>query len=491
MKKLFVLLGGILLLLFASNDGVAAVKLPAIISDNMVLQGGMKSPVWGWASAGETVEIEFNGKQYKTVADAKGNWSLKLKSLKSGGPYEMKVKGQDNTIIIKNILVGEVWLASGQSNMEFGIQTEAEGEQAIKNATDSMIRFFWVPFAKSLEEQKDIPPVSEGSLNGKWVVCSPETMAANWAWHGFSAVGYYFALEIRKSSGKAVGMIGSYKGGTEAQPWISQSGFDLEPALPAYKEKHKELVEQVKKSAKEADFRGPSNAYNAMIAPICPFGIRGVIWYQGESNGDNLDEAVEYLDIFPRLIRNWRNLWDEGDFPFLYVQLPNFKKVAETPSEGNWAWVREAQLKTLALPNTGMAVTIDCGDAEDIHPKAKKEVGRRLSLIANHMIYEKSVDSQGPMLKSQKIEDNKIALIFKSTGGLKEGKLTGFGIAGEDGNFVWADAFSDGKQVIVSSPQVANPVAVRYNWGDNPQGNLYGKNGLPPSPFRTDTFNSK
>ena len=338
---------------FAGLASMAKVKLPTIISDNMVMQCGMKTPVWGSANPGEKIQIQLNGKTYYCTTDKTGCWRVKMDNLKPGGPFEMTVTGTENKLIIHNVLIGEVWLASGQSNMEFGIQTELNGQKAIQEATDSFIRFFYVPMAASLEEKKEIDPVSSVSLNAKWVVCSPETMAKNWAWHGFSAVGYYFAQQIRKTTGTAIGMIGSYKGGTEAQTWISHSGFSLNPILPQYLKEHQRLLDEAKTTDKKADNKGPSNLYNAMISPICPFGIRGVIWYQGESNGDNLNEALEYKDIFPRLIKDWRKNWQQGNFPFLYVQLPNFKKAAQTPSEGNWAWVREAQSKTLSLPHTG------------------------------------------------------------------------------------------------------------------------------------------
>jgi len=341
------------------SQSLATVKLPAIIRDNMVLQGGMAIPVWGWASPGEKIQIEMNGLHYQCVTATDGNWSIKLKNLKNSGPFEMTVKGEKNEIAVKNIMIGEVWLASGQSNMEFGIQTELNGEKAVKEATDSLIRFFYVPMATSLLPKTDIDPVSDKSLNGKWIVCTPDNMAKNWAWHGFSTIGYYFAQHIRQTTNAVVGMIGSYKGGTEAQTWISNDGFKMKPELPKYLNEHKRLIEESLTGNTKADIKGPSNFYNAMIAPILPYGIKGVIWYQGESNGDNLDEAIEYADIFPRLINDWRKNWGQGKFPFLYVQLPNFKKSAQTPSEDYWAWVREAQLKTLTLPNTGMAITIE------------------------------------------------------------------------------------------------------------------------------------
>ena len=474
---------------FAGLASMAKVKLPTIISDNMVMQCGMKTPVWGSANPGEKIQIQLNGKTYYCTTDKTGCWRVKMDNLKPGGPFEMTVTGTENKLIIHNVLIGEVWLASGQSNMEFGIQTELNGQKAIQEATDSFIRFFYVPMAASLEEKKEIDPVSSVSLNAKWVVCSPETMAKNWAWHGFSAVGYYFAQQIRKTTGTAIGMIGSYKGGTEAQTWISHSGFSLNPILPQYLKEHQRLLDEAKTTDKKADNKGPSNLYNAMISPICPFGIRGVIWYQGESNGDNLNEALEYKDIFPRLIKDWRKNWQQGNFPFLYVQLPNFKKAAQTPSEGNWAWVREAQSKTLSLPHTGMAVTIDLGDPIDIHPKDKAEVGRRLALVANQQVYKMNILASGPVYRSMKINNHEIWLTFSSIGsGLSVNGLKGFGIAGTDGKFIWAKAEIKGDQVIVSNETISKPVAVRYDWGDNPSGNLANREELPASPFRTDNW---
>ena len=474
---------------FAAMASMAKVTLPTIISDNMVLQCGMRTPVWGRANPGEKIKVQLNGKTYFSKTDFRGNWFVKMDDLRPGGPFEMTFTGTENKLIIRNILIGEVWLASGQSNMEFGIQTELNGEKAIQEASDSLIRFFYVPMAASLIEKEDIDPVSSESLNAKWVVCSPKAMAKNWAWHGFSAVGYYFAQRIRKTTGTAVGMIGSYKGGTEAQTWISQRGFSLKPILPLYLKEHQRLLEEAKTADKKADNKGPSNLFNAMISPICPFGIKGVIWYQGESNGNNLTEALEYKDIFPRLIKDWRRNWQQGNFPFLYVQLPNFKKTAQTPSEGNWAWVREAQSKTLNLPQTGMAVTIDLGDPIDIHPKDKAEVGHRLALVANQQVYKKDVLASGPVYRSMKVKNNKIFLTFHSVGsGLTTNSLKGFGIAGSDRKFLWAKAEIIGDQVVVSNETITEPVAVRYDWGDNPSGNLTNREGLPASPFRTDNW---
>jgi sialate O-acetylesterase len=507
----------------------AKITLPAIIGDNMVLQRGIKVPIWGWADPGEVINITFQGKKFQTEATKNGKWLLKLGVYAKGGPYEMQISSVQNTFTLKNILIGDVWLASGQSNMEFGIQTEKSGLAEIVNARDSMIHLFYVPMAFSItpREGMDAPATSR---NGKWIVCSPEAMAdPKFAWHGFSATGYYFAKEIRAYEKTPVGMIASYKGGTPAQAWMSQEGLSQSPAFDTYVNAHQKLVENLENARKdypkklaeyqekikkldpgvssskpqppvqpEGGFSAPSNLFNAMINPIIPFGIKGVIWYQGESNGDKLSQAIEYQQLFPRLISDWRKNWSQGNFPFLFVQLANYKKAARKPVEGIWPWVREAQLKTLDMQATGMAVITDIGDSANIHPTNKKDVGLRLSLAARKTAYGEQLVYSGPIFKRMKIKGNVIEISFNHVGtGLIGRKpennqttdtLKGFGIAGADGKFVWADARIEGDKILVSSKEILNPVAVRYNWADNPLGTLYNKEGLPASPFRTDDF---
>jgi sialate O-acetylesterase len=361
-----------------------------------------------------------------------------------------------------------------------------------------------------------------------------------------------------------MGMVASYKGGTAAQAWMSIEGLQQEPAFTKYVDRYKSLVDnydatnatyaarraayqdtlkkwnqevgsdyalalkqwnaavvQAKATGQtlperprpsrpaprapdEADggFNSPVNLYNAMIVPILHYGIKGVIWYQGESNGDRLADAVEYNYLFPRLILDWRKNWGQGDFPFLYVQLPNYRDKAVSPSEGNWPWVREAQLKALSLPQTGMPVITDVGEAGNIHPTNKLDPGTRLALVARYVVYGEKVVYSGPVYKAMKIEGNKIIISFDeinmglvaadfAANGIiptNNNELKGFGIAGSDAKFVWAKAVIDGNTVVVSSDQVPNPVAVRYNWADNPPGNLYNKDGLPAGPFRTDNW---
>jgi sialate O-acetylesterase len=485
------------LCLLLSMAASAQVKLPAIISDNMILQSGMPVPIWGTALPGEKIRIQFRDKTFTTTAGADSNWLVKLDSYKPGGPFTMQITGDREEKAIANIWIGEVWLASGQSNMEFGIQKDSAAAETIPYAKDSLIHFFYVPMAHALTRQKDIPtPQANRPMDGKWIVCSPEALASKWAWNGFSAVGYYFAKQIRASTGSPVGMIGSYKGATPAQAWVSVEGLQQDTALARHIARRQTLLN----SHENGGYSGPANLFHAMIAPLIPYAIKGVIWYQGESNGDRLNDALEYKVLFPRLIKDWRQQWKQGDFPFLFVQLTSHHALAQTPAEGIWPWVREAQLKTLSLPNTGMAVIMDAGNATDIHPKEKKPVGERLALAARKIAYQQNIVYTGPVYQSMKIRGNKIILRF-STGGLQtrppHGPVQamlppdGFGIAGEDRKFVWAQAQIKGNTVIVHSDEVRKPVVVRYSWGDNPRGNLFNDSGLPASPFRTDNWPAK
>jgi sialate O-acetylesterase len=543
----------------------ANIRTPKIFGDNMVLQRDMPIPVYGWADAGEQITVEFMGKTYKTITREDGKWKLKLRSYKAGGPYQMQIGGKNNTLSYSNILIGDVWVASGQSNMEFGIQTDKNGKEAISGATDNLIHFFYVPMVVSLKPEYDTAPVGSDSPNARWIVCSPEALAnPTWAWHGFSAVGYYFARQLRKSISVPIGMIASYKGGTPAQSWMSIEGLKESPDFNKYVDRHKWLTDHydadkptypqrqaryrdsltvwntevgnayneiIKKwnadvmTAKAAGqapppqpkpsrpapvapadplggWGAPTTCYNGLIVPILGYGIKGVIWYQGESNGDFFNDAVDYKNLFPRMISDWRKNWGQGNFLFLYVQLPNFRQPAVTPSSGNWPWVRESQEKTLALNKTGMAVITDAGDALDIHPYDKSAPGSRLALVALHNVYGKRIVASGPVYKSMKVEGNKIIISFNEIhNGLTVGRpdtdntvsadgaeLKGFGMAGANQKFVWAKAVINANKVIVSTDEIAKPEAVRYNWADNPPGNLYNKDGLPARPFRTDNW---
>ena len=629
-----------------------------LFTDHMVLQREMPVNIWGLADPNGIINIEFNGQNQTTVSDQNGNWKVTLNPMDAGGPFEMKIIGQD-TIILKDVLIGEVWIGSGQSNMEMplaGWGQVMNYEQEIAEANYPNIRLFQVQRAIGIQPENTIP--SDG-----WKVCSPENIPL------FSATEYFFGRKIYKELDVPIGLIHSSWGGTIIEAWMSPQslkdfpeyqnqieqlkkvskqfaekyqGQKLESMFATImKERDKEINEKERgmndpvakwseididmsqwKTMKLPDlwenqglagldgivwfrkdvdipkswtgkdltlyisavddidstyfngvFVGSHNVYNetriykiskdlvkagenviavkvrddqggggiwadpnllkislndsksislvgdwyyrigldynelenfginpnnpnyptllsnAMIEPLIPVTFRGVIWYQGESNAG---EAYKYRSLFPALIRDWRQRWGEGDFPFLFVQLANYMEVKDQPVENDWAELREAQLMTLSVPKTGMAVTIDIGDAKDIHPKNKQEVGRRLALNALKITYDKDVVFSGPIYKSMKIDGDKIELTFDYIAdGLKiaDGKvLKGFSIAGADRQFKWAKAKIEGEKVIVWNPDVKEPVAVRYAWASNPVCNLANSANLPASPFRTDDW---
>lgn len=492
----------------ASGAAVADIRLPAIIGDNMVLQQDQKVSIWGWADPGEEVmvSVSWHNMKWAVTAARNGKWVYKMNPPKAGGPYEMTLSGK-NSITIKNILVGEVWICSGQSNMQMSVQASNNAAEEIAAADYPNIRLFTVQRKVAQEPQSD--------CTGNWTLCSPETVP------GFSAVGYFFGRELHQKLGVPVGMIHTSWGGTPAEAWtrrgILKSDTDFRPILDRYDEaikkypearkEYEQKVGQWKRAFEKAKAEGknpprrprepfgpghphsPSGLYNAMIAPLIPYGIQGAIWYQGESNASR---AYQYRKLFPAMIKNWRKDWGQREFPFLFVQLANFRAVKPDPNESDWAELREAQLMTLAVPNTGMATIIDIGEADDIHPKNKQDVGKRLALWALAKTYRKELVYTGPLYQSMEIKGNQIILHFDHIGGglvaASDEPLKGFAIAGADRKFVWADARIEGDTVVVSSDQVSEPVAVRYAWADNPVCNLYNEDGLPASPFRTDQW---
>ncbi|HJQ24074.1 MAG TPA: sialate O-acetylesterase [Blastocatellia bacterium] len=648
----------ILTLTFAAFAAAARadVRLPALVGDNMVVQQNVPARVWGWAAPGEQVTVTMAGKSAKATADAKGRWEVRFGPFKAGGPHEMTIAAK-NTIVLKNVLVGEVWVGSGQSNMEWPLQNAAHGADEVARADHPEIHLFTVAKATALEPRADV--------QGRWVVCTPETAAT------FSAVAYFFGRELNEKLKVPVGLIHSSWGGTPAEAWTSRGALaavpELRPMADALERAANNLPEarrayeaaQAKWEQEHflqdagnhgldlgyarADFSDaewktmrlpqfwetaglqldgavwfrktvdlpaswagrdlqltlgpvddfdvtyfngakvgatgsetpnfymvprkytvpgalvhagrnviavrvfdhygqggfgggasdmtlsaagaqpislagdwlykvemsveplkvdfstqpiappgvgnpntPTVLYNAMLAPLVPYTIRGAIWYQGESNADR---ARQYRTLFPQMIRDWRAAWGEGNFPFLFVQLANFQARQAEPGESNWAELREAQWMTLREPATGMAVIIDIGEAGDIHPRNKQDVGHRLALWALAKTYGQSHEFSGPLFESMAIEGNKIRVRFTHAGGLRTSdgnSVQGFAIAGADGKFVWADATIDGKDVIVWSDAVPQPVAVRYGWADNPAVNLTNGAGLPASPFRTD-----
>ncbi|QMU27271.1 sialate O-acetylesterase [Adhaeribacter radiodurans] len=648
----------LLLTVFALATSIATiradVRLPKLVSDNMVLQRDMKLPVWGWADTGEKVTVQFKGKSYSAQPNPEGKWQVSLPAMPAGGPYDMTISGK-NTIVVKNILLGDVWLGSGQSNMEFQSSWLKYTDEQLGESDFPNIRLFTV--------ENDLSPVPLADVKkAEWKICNKENA------YNFSAVAFFFARELHQQEKVPVGVILTSWGGTIIETWMSPEAVTKFPELksqiagmnhsPDFLDKIKQENEaQVKDWLKKndaldegykngvaswknpsvnatdwqeiqvpalwetsalpdfdgivwlrkefslpADFKAqevslnlgpiddldqtwlngtlvgesnqyniarkysikpgilkpgknvivvrvtdtgggggiygkpeelflteakagrivdlsgswqyrvgsnfkenktgappsvdvgpnsrPTLLYNAMIKPLIPYAIKGMIWYQGESNAG---KAYRYRDLFPAMIMDWRAKWGQGNFPFLFVQLANFMKTEPEPAESEWAELREAQTKTLAVPNTAMAVIIDIGEAEDIHPKNKQDVGKCLALAAEKLAYNKKVTYSGPLYKSMKVEGNRIRLTFDyAEPGLmtKNGAtLKGFSIAGTDHKFVWADAQIEGNTVVVSSTQVLAPVAVRYAWANNPdQANLYNKANLPASPFRTDNW---
>ncbi len=493
-----------------------ALRLPALFGDGMVLQRGAEVPVCGWAEPGVDVTVQLDRIRFSTQADAAGTWHLRIGPFEATGkPLRMIVTAGKVTKIYQDILIGDVWLCSGQSNMEWPVHMSQDAPQEIADANHPKIRLFKVPHAAKPEPLEDIAP---DESDGRWRACTPESVKS------FSAVGYFFGRKTHADlDGVPIGLIQSTWGGTTAEAWTSWPALTGQPAaksiLERFARRRAQFASQTKtypekithwkdeKARAKAEGRpydspeprrpadprysssGPASLYNGMIAPLIPYAIKGAIWYQGESNARR---SEQYRQLFPGLIRDWRGAWAQGDFPFLFVQLANYRAVAESPGPSHWAELREAQTMTLALPKTGMAVAIDVGEAKDIHPKDKQTVGHRLALSAQAIAYGEKIVYSGPIYKSMTREGNKIRLRFEQTGsGLTVGtekELKGFEIAGKDRKFVWASAQIDGPAVLVWSKEVPGPVAVRYAWADNPVCNLYNKEGLPASPFRTDIW---
>jgi len=470
----------------------ADVKLPAVVSDGMVLQQGIDVPIWGWADDGEQVTVAIQGQKVSAVTKG-GMWSLKLKPLKAGGPYTLSIAGK-NRFEFKNVLVGEVWICSGQSNMGWMLKQSDNAEAEIANANYPMIRLFTVA-----RNEIDMP---QTDVKGAWKECSKDTAG------DFSAVGYFFGRDLHKARNVPVGLINNAVGGSPAESWTSNeilSGdadykqylADYIPAMLKYNtdmEKFRADSEKAKAEGKPAPRAPgkpwmPSGLYNGMLRPVAPYAIKGVIWYQGESNAGR---AYQYRKLFPTMIKNWRTTWGQGDFPFLFVQLAAFGPNGPKLGDSDWAELREAQTMTLtSSPHTAMALAIDYGDIADIHPKKKEPVGARLALAARGVAYGEKLTYSGPVYDSMKIEGDKVAVTFKNTGqGLdaRGGVLKGFIIAGADGTWHEAKAEISGRRVIVSSSEVPKPVAVRYAWAKFPENTLYNKEGLPAVPFRTDTW---
>ncbi len=459
------------LLLFA-GVAVAELKLPSIFGDHMVLQRERPVAVWGWDEAGEEVTVTLDGKSVKTTADSQGRWQVTLPAHAAGGPFTLTIEGSQ-TKKLTDVLIGEVWLCSGQSNMEWPVSRSLNAKEEIATANHPQIRHIKIPHTPKTTPQDNVE--SSG-----WQVCSPTTVAS------FTAVGYFYGRNLQQQLDCPVGLIGSNWGGTRIEPWTPPVGFQSVPALKEITDKLNEYP--TKRANGSINHQTPLALYNGMIHPLLPYSIRGAIWYQGESNNG---EGMLYYEKMKALIAGWRSVWNQPDMPFYFVQLAPFRYGRRDPELLPGIW--EAQLKSLTVPHTGMAVTVDIGNVKDIHPKNKQEVGRRLALWALAKTYHKPIAVySGPLYRSMKVEGNRIRISFDHAGsGLvsRDGKpLSWFTIAGEDKKFVEAQAEIDGESVVVSSPQVSKPVAVRFGWHDKAEPNLSNKEGLPASPFRTDQW---
>ena len=460
-----------------------AIELGAPFCDNMILQREMTVPVWGWSKPGTKITVEFAGQKVSAEAGKDGKWTLKLKPLKANAePAEMTITDSDGKkVLLKNVLVGEVWVCSGQSNMDWPVKSlQGRYQEEIAAAKDSALRLGRVKplYAARPLEQTEV----------SWQPCTPAQALE------FSAVALFFGRKLREQLKVPVGVLQSARGGSPVEAWMSEETLRrefpefnaaLEPFAKVVKETGGVFESREKSKVHGIIQRTPTVFYNTQIRPLIPFGIRGVIWYQGESN---VGRAEQYARLFPTMIRQWRSEWGQGDFPFYFVQLaPCGDK------ENAGAFLREAQMKSLAVPNTGMAVIMDLGDAGNIHPLEKKPVGERLASLAlakqhgrNDLVYS------GPVYTKYSIEGSSIRLYFDHPGGglaARDGKaLTHFSIAGDDKKFIEATALIEGDTIVVSSPAVSKPVAVRFAFGSADIPNLMNKAGLPASSFRTDNW---
>ena len=492
-----------LLMVMFTAQSFALVKPNSLFTNNMVLQRGVSVPIWGTANDGEKVTVEFNGQKVTTVAKD-GKWKVNLKALKANSkPSVMTITGE-NTIKIENILVGEVWVCSGQSNMEMLISSAIP--KPITNVKEEIAAANY-PEIRQFHVARNATETMVEDANSTWVIC--DTVSVKY----FTAVGYFFARDLYKHFNVPIGLLFSSVGGTPAQDWTRRETLEANPELkmlvnehdralqkyPAALEKFNKDKAQLmakwaadtlaaatahkpfprKPAAPRNAHEGAGGLYNAMINPLIPYAIKGVLWYQGESNRPN---PKQYRTLFPTLINDWRKTWNQGEFPFLYVQVAPYR---DMPPE-----IRESQLLTLdKVSNVAMAVITDCGDSVEIHPAYKQPVGYRLHLAARALAYKEKIEYSGPLYKGFEVKDSTIEISFTHVGkGLlaKDGDLIGFRIAGDDKKFVNAKAVINGDKLVVSSSEITSPKAVRFGWKNVPVNNFFNKDGLPASPFRTD-----
>ncbi len=508
-------------LLLLADTIYADVKLASPFCDHMVLQYNTIVPVWGTGDPCEKISLQI-GKQTKTaIANVTGEWMIQLNKISAGGPYTITISGK-NKVVINDVYAGEVWVCSGQSNMDMTVAREDRywcgvfnEKEEVAAADYPLIRVFDTDFSPAAMPQSEV--------KGKWEIVSPQTVGH------LSAAAYFFARDLQKKINMPIGLITTAFGASTAEAWIRKEALAEEPAFKKlldnfndkmtkyetdtagqnkYRADYAKWKIDVAKAKAEGkdEVRGPKNPdpvrdqhnpyvlWNGMVKPLVPYAIRGALWYQGESNSPT---AAIYRQLMETLIKDWRQQWNRGDFPFIYVQLANIgKKIDSLPAMGGAEAIkREAQLQNLSILNTAMVVAIDNADPNDmnnVHPKNKQEIGRRLALAAEAIAYGEKIAYSGPVYEKMKVEGDRIRLYFKHVnGGLtaKEDVLNGFAIAGEDKNFVWGNAKIDGNTIIVSNPAITKPVSVYYGWGNNPPVSLYNKENLPASPFRTDSTN--
>ena len=490
-----------LLVFLGSGSMSGEVRLPAVLANHMVIQRDEPVHLWGRADAGEQVHVNFRGHNASATTGPLGRWSVYLPSGDAGGPFSLSIEGK-NRIELTDVLVGDLWLASGQSNMEFPMMVNPPWTNGVRDAkteiaaaNEPAIRLFQV------KQNTSNYPLDDLVAKQSWTACTPQSVA------GFSAVAYFFGRDLLAAEKVPIGLIESSVGGTPAESWTSMDALTSNPLLmPVFAARARmmdslttiQLQQAVEERGREqAKSHGtipvaspwrpdpatwaPSALFNAMIAPLTPFPLRGVIWYQGESNTD-VERAPIYAHLFPAMIEDWRAHWAQGNFPFLFVQIANYN------STDDWPTVRDAQRQTLALANTGMAVTVDIGEPANIHPKNKQEVGRRLALWARAISYGERVEDSGPLFRQAVPEGSGMQVLFDHRGrGLiaKNGALHGFELAGPDRKFVPATAIISGEGVQVTSDSIPHPVYVRYGWATAPEVNLYNREDLPASPFTT------
>lgn len=491
------------MLLVASSHCYAEIRTSAVFGDSMVLQRDKPIHVWGWTEPDRSVAVSIAGNRETVKSDGEGRFDAKLPALAAGGPHSMTIESGGETLAYNDVLIGEVWVCSGQSNMQWAVEQANDADLESLSANFPNLRLITVPRIGTQEPQV--------TFEGKWEACSPDSVKQ------FSAVGYFFGRQVHQTLDVPVGLIDNAWGGSAAEAWVNRdvlkSSGEYDELLARWREteasydhetemaKYAKRLEQWKDSGKGRRPQSPrnpltgqhrpANLYNGVLYPVLGYTIRGVVWYQGETNAGR---AYQYRDLFPTMIENWRDEWGQDDFSFYWVQLADYLKEADGPTESSWAELREAQTMTLSkLSSTGEAVILNLGESSDIHPKNKQDVGKRLARWALAKDYGYDIPYQSPTYKSMTKKDGAIVLEFDHVGGgldtFDVPTLLGFTIAGADEKFVLADAKISGKSTIeVTADGVTDPVAVRYAWADNPLCNVQSKEGLPMTPFRTDDW---